>query len=40
MRLLLDAHALIWWLGGDLADSTPVVTYDAAFTAYGVATIW
>lgn len=43
MRLLLDTHVLLWWLGGDpqLSDTAASAIEDGANTAYvSAASIW
>jgi hypothetical protein len=40
-RLLVDTHALLWWLTDDAGPSGPaIVSGDARFGAYGVETRW
>ena len=47
MNLLLDSHALLWWLGDSRrlgqaarAESLTVVTHDRRFAAYNVSVVW
>jgi PIN domain nuclease of toxin-antitoxin system len=42
LKLLLDTHALYWYVEGDprLVERMPIASGDAALDSYGINRIW